>query len=253
MRPDLLTFTRELLINPAAAEDVAGRPDVWTQGELELPLSYRFEPGSAHDGVTVHVPLKALPQLRSAGFEWLVPALRSELVIALIRSLPKELRKRLVPVPDVAAKVLERLEPRQRAAAGGAGRGDRGPARRADRAHATGISRGCPTYLKMTFSVEDEQGRVVASGQDLSALREQVRPKLRAALAAATRKLERTGQTSWTFGTIPRAVALPGHRPERARLHVAGRRGRHGRACVRWRAPRRSGCTCGWGCGGCWR
>ena len=67
-----------------------------------------------------------------------------------------------------------------------------------------------PAYLKMTFSVEDEQGRVIASGQDLSALREQVRPKLRAALAAATRKLERTGQTTWTFGKIPKVVALPG-------------------------------------------
>ena len=64
-RPDLLTFTRELLINPAAAEDVAGRPDIWRQGDMELKLSYRFEPGSAHDGVTVHVPLKTLPQLQN--------------------------------------------------------------------------------------------------------------------------------------------------------------------------------------------
>jgi len=209
IRPDLLTFTRELLINPAAAEDVAGRPDTWVQGETELKLSYRFEPGSAHDGVTVHVPLKILPQLRSEGFEWLVPALRSELVIALIRSLPKELRKRLVPVPDVAAKVLERLQPR------------RGPllevlgaeieAQRGVRiAPADWDLSRLPNHLRMTFSVEDEQGKAIAAGQDLSALREQVRPKLRAALAAATRKLERTGQTTWTFGTIPKAVALPG-------------------------------------------
>ena len=209
VRPDLLTFTRELLINPAAAEDVAGRPDVWTQGEEELRLSYRFEPGSAHDGVTVHVPLKTLPRLQSAGFEWLVPALRSELVVALIRSLPKELRKRLVPVPEIAAKVLERLEPR------------RGPllealaaeieAQRGVRIAVTDwdLSR-LPAYLKMTFSVEDAAGKVIASGQDLSVLREQVRPKLRAELAAATRKLERSGQTTWTFGTIPKAVALPG-------------------------------------------
>src|SRR6201999_1366639 len=67
-----------------------------------------------------------------------------------------------------------------------------------------------PAYLKMTFSVEDERGKVIAAGQDLDALREKVRPTLRAALAAATKKLERTGQTSWTFGTIPKAVALPG-------------------------------------------
>ena len=210
VRPDLLTFTRELLINPAAAEDVRGRPDTWLQGETELKLTYRFEPGAAHDGVTVHVPLKILPQLRSEGFEWLVPALRAELVIALIRSLPKELRKRLVPVPDVAAEGAREPRAAPAAAARGARGRDRGPARRADRRPPTGTSAGCPRYLKMTFSVEDDQGRTIATGQDLSALREQVRPKLRAALAQATRKLERTGQTTWTFGKIPKVVALPG-------------------------------------------
>ena len=59
----------------AAALDRAGRPSEWKQGEIVLPLSYRFEPGAEHDGVTVHVPLKVLPQLRDAGFDWLVPAL----------------------------------------------------------------------------------------------------------------------------------------------------------------------------------
>ncbi len=208
-RPDLLTFTRELLINPAAAEDVAGRPDTWVQGDTELKLSYRFEPGSQHDGVTVHVPLKTLPQLRAAGFEWLVPAFRSELVIALIRSLPKDLRKRLVPVPEIAAKVLENLKPRQQplltalAEEIEAQRGVRIPP------DAWDLSR-LPAHLKMTFSVEDESGKRVASGKDLTELREKARPTLRAALARATKKLERTGQTSWTFGTIPKTVALPG-------------------------------------------
>jgi ATP-dependent helicase HrpA len=105
--------------------------------------------------------------------------------------------------------VLERLEPRRRplldalAAEIEAQRGVRIAPTDWD------LSR-LPTYLKMTFSVEDEQGKVIAAGQDLSALREQVRPKLRAALAQATRKLERTGQTTWTFGKLPKVVALPG-------------------------------------------
>ena len=81
---------------------------------------------------------------------------------------------------------------------------------------------------------------MIAAGQDLSALREQVRPKLRAALAAATSKLERTGQTTWTFGTIPKVVALPGTGQTDARVPVAGRRGRRPSACARWRARRRS-------------
>src|SRR3954468_16862299 len=113
-RPDLLTYPREVLIAPDAADalDPRARPTAWKQGDLLLPLSYRFDPGSPNDGVTVHVPLTALGQLRPVGFEWLVPPSRLELVTPLIRSLPKELRKPLVPVPDVAADVLARLKPR---------------------------------------------------------------------------------------------------------------------------------------------
>ena len=127
--PDLLTYTRELLVADDAADTGAGRPSEWKQGELVLPLSYRFEPGAEHDGVTVHVPLKVLPQLRESGFDWLVPAFREELVTALIRSLPKDARRRLVPVPEVAAEVLAALQ----AAQGPLRRPGRGRARPAAR------------------------------------------------------------------------------------------------------------------------
>ena len=103
--------TRARLLVVAGAEDVLDPqawPTGWRQGDLVLRLSYRFEPGHPHDGVTVHVPLQALPQLQPDGFEWLVPAFRLELVTTLLRSLPKELRRPLVPVPDVAAQVLGR-------------------------------------------------------------------------------------------------------------------------------------------------
>ena len=111
--PALLDFTRaDVLADAADALDRRALPEAWRQGEFTLPLSYVFDPGSERDGVTVHVPLKLLPQLEPIGFDWLVPALRPELVTALIRSLPKDLRRPLVPVPEVAEAVLERLEPR---------------------------------------------------------------------------------------------------------------------------------------------
>jgi ATP-dependent helicase HrpA len=205
--PDLLTFTPELLVRGPV--DDGGRPEVWKQGELELPLSYRFEPGTPGDGVTVHVPLRVLASLQPTGFDWLVPAFRLELVTALIRSLPKEVRRALVPVPDVAAAVVSRLKPRR--------------GRIADQvARELGALRGVrvdpawfdlerlPPHLRMTFSVEDASGAVVASGDDLEALRASVAPRLRAELSAATSSMQRTGQRTWAFGTIPRAVALPG-------------------------------------------
>jgi ATP-dependent helicase HrpA len=209
--PQRLTFTRELLIAPTAADalDDPGRPTVWRQSGHELSLSYRFDPTSAHDGVTVHVPLRLLGELRPTGFDWLVPAFRLELVTELIRSLPKDVRRQLVPVPDTAAEVVTGLRPR------------RGPIvaqiatqlseRRGVQVTAAGFdASGLPPHLRMTFRVEDEDGEVLGEGQDLQAVRAALQPRLRAELGAASAQLERDGLTGWTIGTLPREVSLPG-------------------------------------------
>ena len=77
--------------------------------DIRLPLSYRFEPGEAADGVTVQVPLPLLNRVSADGLPWQVPGMRAELVTALIRSLPKPVRRNFVPVPDYVAAVLDRL------------------------------------------------------------------------------------------------------------------------------------------------
>ncbi|VEG29316.1 ATP-dependent RNA helicase HrpA [Actinomyces howellii] len=105
--PDLLDFTRELLL--PQGEDTSGFPDSWVQGDLTLPLSYRFEPGRADDGVSVQVPVEVLGRVAPEGFEWLVPGLRPELVVATIRALPKRVRRQLVPAPDVGAQVWREI------------------------------------------------------------------------------------------------------------------------------------------------
>ena len=107
--PDLLTLTRDDLLR--VDESSAERPDSWNAGDLSLPLTYRFEPGAADDGVTVHVPVEVLARLGGEEFSWQVPALREELVTALIRSLPKDLRRNFVPAPDTARAVLAALAP----------------------------------------------------------------------------------------------------------------------------------------------
>ena len=84
--PELLTFTKDLLITKdVSMEDY---PSTWDG----LQLTYQFEPGQHADGVTVHIPLPLLNQISPEGFEWQVPGLREDLVIALIRSLPKAIR-----------------------------------------------------------------------------------------------------------------------------------------------------------------
>ncbi|HKG01888.1 MAG TPA: ATP-dependent RNA helicase HrpA [Conexibacter sp.] len=201
--PELLTLPRELL--RAGEAEVEDTPTEWRDGSLSLPLSYRFEPGAADDGVTVHVPLEQVGELRADEFSWLVPGLRLELVTALIRSLPKELRKPLVPVPEIAAQALSRLQP------------DREPlldalARELERRgvriprEAWAIDK-LPPHLRMRFRVEDAGGEVVAEGEDLDALREAVKPRLRERLAATAPSIERSGAREWSFGTLPRELA----------------------------------------------
>ena len=81
-------------------------PDIWKQGNISLPLSYVFEPNQEDDGVSLLIPIGVLNQLKNIGFDWLVPGFRHELIVALIKSLPKRLRRNFVPVPDYADACL---------------------------------------------------------------------------------------------------------------------------------------------------
>src|SRR5690625_466435 len=109
-QPDLLNFTRELLLPSEADIDEDLFPDTWRQHDIPLQLTYQFEPGTAADGVTVHIPITQLDRIEPTGFDWLVPGMREELVTELIRSLPKAIRRELVPAPDAARDILDWID-----------------------------------------------------------------------------------------------------------------------------------------------
>ena len=90
--------------------DADAYPSELEVGTMKLPLSYHFEPGSEEDGVTLTIPDSAVSQLHPGHLEWLVPGLVEEKLVALIRTLPKATRRGLVPAPDTASKVAQRLE-----------------------------------------------------------------------------------------------------------------------------------------------
>jgi ATP-dependent helicase HrpA len=203
--PDLLDLERSLLVrDEAVPDDVATAfPDAFATRGVELPLSYAFEPGTAADGITVEVPLTALHQVDPTDFAWQVPGHRLELVTALIRSLPKSLRRSFVPAPDHARAVLPELT--------GAG----SPVEQladALRRH-TGVVvpydafdlAAVPDHLRMNFAVV-EDGQVIATGRDLEALRAQLADRLRTSLTRVAPELERSGLTSWSIGDLPAVV-----------------------------------------------
>jgi ATP-dependent helicase HrpA len=203
-QPDLLDFTEEMLRTAqAAGVDRGAYPDHVEAGGLTLPLSYAFEPGARTDGVTVDVPVAALHQIDPTPFTWQVPGLREELVTALIRTLPKQLRRLYSPAPDHARAVLARLRAGQEPLLDGLER-ELGRMRGIDIPRDAWELDRLPEHLTVTFRVVDEHGREVAAGTDLDALRRRLAPKVREELAAAGVDIERTGVTDWEFGTLPR-------------------------------------------------
>jgi ATP-dependent helicase HrpA len=205
--PELLVFPPGFLVDPkAGVADLADLPTEWHQGDLTFRLSYRYTPGSPLDGVTVHIPLAVLHQVDPGGFDWFVPAWRDDLVTALLRSLPKPIRRHVVPVPDHVDAFLDvttsaagpLVEVLSQFLARRTGEAVPAEAFTLDRV---------PEHLRFTYLVEDADGRPLAYGKTLRALQHRLRAKARRAVADAA-AIEQNGLVAWSFGDLPREVEV---------------------------------------------
>ncbi|MET8909676.1 ATP-dependent RNA helicase HrpA [Micromonospora sp. NPDC004551] len=205
-QPELLTFTRELLINSGrGGVDESDYPDEWRADGVALPLTYTFDPGTPTDGVTVDIPLPLLNQVPAESFDWQVPGLREELVIALIRSLPKSIRRNFVPVPDYARAALAQMPAGEEPLLDALARQLRRMTGVTVPPDAWDLSR-LPPHLRVTFRVLGEDDKPVAEGKDLPALQRELRQEVRQVVAAAAPDVARTGLTGWDIGTLPRTI-----------------------------------------------
>lgn len=187
--PDLLTMTAADVVGDEDVTADRGFPDRWRQGDQTLTLRYRFEPGAPDDGVSVLVPLVLLPRLEPVGFDWQVPGLRDELVTAMLRTLPKVLRRQVVPAAEWAAKIGAELPDGPEAG------GDRPPfaeavagvIKRLTYAPVTAddfeLDR-LPPHLRVTFRAVDERGRTVADDKELGALQSRLADRAGRAVAS---------------------------------------------------------------------
>ena len=167
-------------------------PDTWQQGNLALPLNYVFAPQDLNDGVTVDIPVTALSGIRSEELSWNVPGVRRELVDALIRSLPKQLRRQFVPAAEAAETVFRAL---QQTTGPGRGIGQESAhtavARELSRIGETPIKPEdfrldmVPPHLRLTYRLIGTDGSVIAQDKDFLALREQHAVAQREAFATA--------------------------------------------------------------------
>jgi len=203
-RPDLLDLTPELLAH--TSPDESEFPTVWTSASDGYDVTYKFEPGADDDGVTVSVPVSDVMTVDEATFGWGVPGHRMELVEALIRSLPKHLRRDFVPAPQSAAELVPLLDTSAldiRTELARRMRQLRGTVVSADDFDLAQV----PDHLRVTFSIVD--GRTeLARGKDLAELRAAVRPHVTADLVEEARRTERVGITRWDFGTIDPSITV---------------------------------------------
>ena len=207
--PHLLDLSvADLLAPEADAPDDDAFPETWAPDDggapIEVAIDYDFAPGTERDGVTFEIPLAVLNRTDPAPYDWLVPGLRHELVTTLIKALPKAIRRSLVPAPDRAAELLERVGPED------------GPLLDVVAAELSRLA-GVPivpadwgelalaSHLRPRFRIVAD-GRVRAEGHDLAALARSLRAELRATVKAATPDLEADGLTDWPERDLPRTV-----------------------------------------------
>ncbi|MBX3372984.1 MAG: ATP-dependent RNA helicase HrpA [Phycisphaeraceae bacterium] len=205
--PEALFMQRGDLVEPAAGDlDASGSPDFLLVGGRPARLTYRLDPGADDDGVTLTLPLAHLADLPAERPEWIVPSLLPEKVVALLRALPRDLRRELVPLPERAREAVAALP---------FGDGNLLAALTEVVHRQTGVRippdawnpAALPAHLRLRIVVEDAEGRVLGAGRDIVALRDQLEDARRRAIEAMSEAVLPTGRfRDWSFGDLPEVL-----------------------------------------------
>jgi ATP-dependent helicase HrpA len=198
-----LNFSKEeLLVATGDAPDLTDFPDRLNTEHLSLELDYQFQPGTAKDGISVEVPVSVLMQLKEEDLDWLVPGMLKEKCMAMIKVLPKPLRKNFVPVPDVIEQIMPAVKE---------GKGDLKAvlAHQLQRLKAVTIPSDSwkeytlPEHLMMNINILDLNGQLIDSGRSLTRLKEKYAAVSRKAMSDVSgSSVEESGLTDWTFGEL---------------------------------------------------
>jgi ATP-dependent helicase HrpA len=207
--PKILHMRMEDLVRREAVDVSAEQfPDLLDLNGMQLPLEYHFEPGRQADGITLKVPQAVLNQVSEDRCQWLVPGLLRERIVALLRSLPKGLRKSFVPAPEYADACVKAFVPSEKPLI---------LALSEQLKAMTGVhvpedawsEENLPDHLKMNFQVLDENGRTVDSGRDLARLQRRHGGKEQTSYhQLPVADMERDGIRDWDFGELPEMVEM---------------------------------------------
>jgi len=202
-----------LLDADRAADHSQSFPDHAPLRQNRLSIDYKFEPGHQRDGATVQIPLAILPQMTQSDVDWAVPGIVKEKCIALLKGLPKSLRKNFIPVSGFVDQILPQMIP---------GEGDLISTllaqikliKRLQIERQMFLDVELPQHLRIKLSILDEAGHEVALGDDIDSLKKQLAGELdRAAYeevtpASGLHEIEATGLTDWSIGDLPQQLEI---------------------------------------------
>ena len=206
----LLFMSKEsLLLRGLSDSEEAQFPEVLVHEGLEFDLRYHFEPGHAEDGVNLLIPLAVLHQLPHYLFQWLVPGMLRDKCIALIKGLPKHVRRQFIPVPDYVDKILLNVSAQDRPLT---------TVLSEQLQRLTGIkveetswnSNNLDNWYQMNFSLQNEKGQLIAMARSLHQLQGDFKQQIKQSLdRPSEQSIARKGILEWDFDQLPVEVELP--------------------------------------------
>jgi len=211
-RDDFLTMAEGDLLGAADDSfDQQSFPDALDFDGQPLPLSYAYKPGEEVDGITVKVPYKLAHAVDQEVLEWLVPGLLQEKITALLRALPKSVRKQLVPIPDKARLIAAELKPTHPTFIESLHEFVR-KRYRLQVNLAQWDAEEVPKHLRMRVEIEGGDEKPLAAGRNLKELKQKLdqheAPAELEAWKQAAKKWEQCGLTQWDFGDLPERIEV---------------------------------------------
>jgi ATP-dependent helicase HrpA len=206
--PRILFLERDAIVGEGLADDHVLFPETLSVDGVACDLKYRFEPGHVSDGVSLVLPLYLLNRVDEGVTDWLVPGMIREKITLLLKALPKEIRRQLIPLPETVTAFLLAAAPGGRLLRDALA--DFVRARTGLTVAAGDWDAALPPHLQMNFVVVDDAGQELASGRDLAALRERLGAAARITYGGgeAANPYERSGIVAWDFGDLPAEVSF---------------------------------------------
>lgn len=208
--PKLLYLSeQELLANEDHGVSKREFPDAWTVDGHNIPLKYAFSPGETKDGVTMEVPLHSLAALGAASLDWLVPGLLPAKIQALLRGLPKPVRRQLVPIPQTVEQLLGTLVPHRHRLT--LALTEQVFSQFGVKIPTEAWPREIPAHFSFNVRVRDESGELLGEGRDIEALQAEFAGLARERFQQQINQIYHEDHlTEWSFGTLPEEAELPG-------------------------------------------